>query len=62
LLDFNLIVPQEDRDKIMSLSAEDFIVVHKAKNKNEHFFLIRATEEDMIMLTLKYGKDKVWKR
>lgn len=63
MIEFNLSVPRESRDDILSKRTELFRVISSSPmGGNKQYFLIRADEEDMLLLTLKYGKENVWKR
>jgi hypothetical protein len=57
-------VPYDERHLIDNKSSEDFKIVWTAKNRGnqKRFFIIETTEEEVVILKLKFGSDNVWLR
>jgi len=63
-MEINLFVPYERRHEIDSLAAESFEIIHTSKDRSRErrFYIIKTTEEEYVALSLKYGRENVWKR
>jgi len=60
---FNITVPYAEGTYVLSLKADDFVVVnHSSSREKGCYFLIDGKEEDMTILRIKYGTENVWKR
>lgn len=63
MIEFNLSVPREIKDEIFSKRGEAFMIVTSSPmGDNKQYFLIKADEDDMLFLRLRYGSENVWKR
>ncbi len=64
MIEFNAIVPRSDAESVRTLEGSNFRIIHGSRmNRTDaYYFLIDAEEEDLIMFTLKYGPENVWKR
>lgn len=63
MIEFNLSVPREVRQEVLSKRAEDFrIITSSPMGGDLQYFLIEADEEEMLIFKLKHGSGNVWKR
>lgn len=64
MIQFNMMVPYEERPHIQKMVSETFRIITTSRSRKDgkRFFLIESTEEDFSFLRLKYGNKDVWKR
>jgi hypothetical protein len=64
VIELNVIVPANRSKEIQSLESEKFRIVHTSRELGgvSQYFNIQTTEEEATLLTLKFGKENVWKR
>lgn len=64
MIELNVLVPMHLSREIYNLESEKFRIVHTSRELGgiSQYFNIQTTEEEATLLTLKFGKDKVWKR
>jgi len=64
MISINLLVPYEDKTHIDIKESNTFRIISSAKHRKtlSRLFVIETTEEEATFLTLKYGKENVWKR
>lgn len=64
MIEINLIVPFEDRVKVDNKASDTFCIItsYKDRTKSKRFYVVRTTKEEMTFLTLRYGRENVWKR
>jgi len=63
MIEFNLSVPREIKNEILSKRSNDFVIITSSPiAENNQYFLIRAEEDEMVFLKLKYGSGNIWKR
>ena len=64
LVEINIITKWDQADFIYSLKSENFEIISCSRNKrnNDLLYIVRTTEEDLIMLKLGYGSEFVWTR
>ena len=67
MIEFNVIVPEKSKDEIFSIQSDTFTILSSTKTGwsrayEWHWFLIKANEDEMTFLAMKYGLENVWKR
>ena len=64
MISINVLVPYEERIDIDVRQSDTFRIISSAKNREtlSRLFVIETTEEEATFLTLRYGKENVWKR
>jgi len=64
VIDINVVVSIDRSNEVYDLESEKFQIIHHSKEygKTLCYFNIRTTEEEATLLTLKFGKENVWKR
>lgn len=64
MITLNIVVSVLRRDEVYKLESDNFRIIHSSKEFGGglHYFNIETTEEDATLLTLKFGKENVWKR
>lgn len=62
MIAFNLSVPVEVKNEIISKRSDTFMIITSSPMRNNMQYFLAANEDDMLLLTLKFGKENVWKR
>lgn len=63
MIEFNLSVPREIKNDVFKMRNTDFrIITSSPMGGNLQYFLLEASEDDMLYLKLKFGSENVWKR
>jgi hypothetical protein len=64
MITLHILTPYDKRHEVDEMEAEDFKIISSHKNRSHlsRLFTVVTTEDYAIMLTLKYGRDNVWKR
>jgi len=60
MIEINLMVSSDEVSTISDSFKMNFTSYNR--NQKKFLFIISVTEEDLLLLTLKYGKNNVWKR
>ena len=60
----HILTPYERRHEIDELECSEFTITdsYKSRSQLSRLFTVVTTEDYELMLTLKYGKDNVWRR
>ena len=63
MIEFNVVVPKELRKEISEMNGNGLHIISSSHmNNGLHYFQIESSEEDMLMFTLRFGQENVWKR
>jgi hypothetical protein len=65
VIEFHVIVAKEDTDDIVDRAKTGRFEIRQSystRNGYSRLFVISAEEDEMLVLRLKYGQDKVWIR
>jgi len=59
-----ILVPYRDRHNIDNMAAPDFVIERSFKSRatESRVFVVNTTEDTLLMLILRYGNDRVWKK
>jgi hypothetical protein len=63
VIEFNLSVPREMKNDIIKMRDVNFrIITSSPMGGDLQYFLLEAPEEEMLIFTLRFGQENVWRR